>query len=259
MTTLTDKGIIAKMHEFNLNADDMAFSIAVQTDDGIELHERENQLSTHYKDINKPGDLNDPFPKGKPIGIGISLREGYDQDVLSFLLGKDSPYKKSFGETGLEFTMYGNEIGGFVLTDTKIDPTPFVHMLINLRSGSLPKNLLDAGIPEKITYLIPIHIPNNTITQYDFGDPYHFTRRTDYKRWWNADPIDMTTDKCKNGKKNTFYERAAYNRTQNNEIWAGENAVPLVKLLKEKGLTGKLSISTIKHDVVPLIEERINA
>jgi hypothetical protein len=38
MTTLTDKGIIAKMHEFNLNADDMAFSIAVQTDDvGVNL------------------------------------------------------------------------------------------------------------------------------------------------------------------------------------------------------------------------------
>jgi hypothetical protein len=264
--TLTDKTIISEMHKFNSTAKRIAFSIAVETEAGIEVHRRQNQpcwgeLRTHYKDIRKPSDLHSPFPDGVPVGIGISLRGTYDQDILSFLLGRNSPYNKCFGENGLDFTMSGNEIKGFVLTDTKIDPTPFVHMLINFHNNHISKEYLDAGIPEKIAFLLPIHLPGGMVRAYDMGEAYNFARKTDFKRWWNSNPRDLTTGKCHNGERNTFYTRAAYNRVENNEIWTGPNAVPLAKLLKEKkfpvGVT--LDVKTMKNDVLPLIEELINS
>lgn len=245
--TLKDSEILEKLHKFNMRywCTKYNFCLAVEKEGEITLYERLSQpcwgeLRTHYDDIPKPGDLKKPFPEGTPVAIAIPFSSAHSESFFEFVTNKEiSPWRKALGEKGVDFTFDKKQKKGFVLTDTKIDPSVFVQMLMMITHTEYIQRpfeyLLEKGVDPKLACLIVTHIGGReeTSSSYDWNSrpetSYYFIQKTDLARWRDNNPCDITS-KINKGRK-TFYSRAAYNRKEIQNVWFSDEAVNLAKEL----------------------------
>lgn len=167
----------------------------------------------------KPGDLHYPFPKGFVLGLGVSWNtkdreEPSCQEFLSYLISPESPWRSV--TQYIEPVYERDLLRGFILTETKVDPTPLVQMLLvsKLYRGNKPRffsELIQKGVQKDDALLFALGLNAYTASIYSDSQDYYQHPKVDLGRWREGRPREIS-----NG---TFYEGFTYNRRYVAEIW----------------------------------------
>lgn len=217
--------------------------------------------STHGADCtqpttNKPGDLNQPFPEGIPLGVGFPLTAAKEVlPLVNYLWSDKSPFRKGFSSEKdlIRVENAKGNLQGFVLTETDVDPTVMVNLAKITRvyvGGRAAKfnTLIKEGATELEAW-IACALGGNTMSVTGNTDTYMFPALASIRRIKEADPRDVTGG--------TFKKRFDYNRKDIQDIFAArkpdnspdeaEKPVIFPKVLKELAEQKKMAAPTTKQ------------
>lgn len=249
-------------------------SFAILTDDNI-LHTRWDQpcygelclygsASRNLPDVDKPGDLNTPFPDGTPITIVGPYTNHLNhpsqdaaQRILEYIAGGSSPYR-SITKTVLR---HEGKIIGFTFPANQ-EPTKIVSMLMytNMLCGwvynleALDKWLPEATESQKMFLLPRLNIYNtgnnptfSVGSEFLWGSKYHISPLFSVESFFNSVLRDLTGG--------TFSERYSYNRPEIEYIFGkdDESFIKLAGRIRDE-LKSKYSRSNGWYTVAPASE-----
>jgi hypothetical protein len=260
MSTLTDPVLITKLHTFNKKhvKNQYCFCIAVQDAEGkITFHSRLHQpcwgeLRTHYNDIEKPGDLHDPFPEGTPIGIAASFQEKNTSEWHKFITGPQSPWSSLFSNGAVVPSYHNDTITGVIVLDTHIDPTLFVHFLL-WSAGCHNFNLfLNMGVDPFTSFLLARFLYINgayySIRMISQTEEYKLSPRLNIPRLYTSQPHILTDA--------DFYNRGAYNRKRIQNIFKGN--FHLTDQFPQSYSKIQYTEEQVLSEIVPYLQEQYN-
>lgn len=253
------------------------FCIVTEHDGQIQIHRREEQpcwggelrkyKKTHGDDCtrpndSRPSDLHWPFPAGTPVALSYNIKINDQQkDFFDFILSDESPFLKGFrGEVYIE-KIHSSKIGGaysgFIIKTTVLDPTVLISLINFMTHNGGPyifwNSLVSGGMSQKEATVCSILIGNKVIPQTKdrispFYD-YYISVKSNPKRIWNQDPVDLTGG--------TLHDRWDYDRPNIAKIFADPRTPmsfnPFVKQVKDalpEEFPKELFIQTLKEILV---------
>ncbi len=244
----------------------LSFLIIVHQDNTIGHFSRIDQpcwgeLRTHYNDIDKPGDLHHPFPKGTPIALAVRYSLDHSLPFTKWLIQK-SPWSSLFTDE-VEFYPKNSAIStGIIFKDTKFDPTLLVSFLKNAHDDYSHQTYLDLSDNNyHFAYLLQkcvcLHSTNQFYIYKPSSYPYSLSHKVDLKRWFNNKPRNITIDHP------TFYKRGAYNRVDLANIFCSKNPSEnqfLTDLLPPKlyPTNHAMPIAELKNNYIPIIKDKLS-
>lgn len=231
---------------------------------------------THPKDCTqpnntKPSDLHCPFPDGTPLAISVTFgargtnfqtRILKEQNYIRYMFSNDSPWLKGFKhEKHIEWTLKDDNIIGFVLKTTEIDPTVFVNLLNNIKSylqyeeEGLFDKLVSKGLSKRQAVLFISSISMKLSKMYRVvrqhqQQGYYTPHHIDIERFIKRNPHDLSGG--------TFQDRVDYNRTDLQNIFSFQKSYPSKQLDNGFSLTKIIENSkAVKFESTDQLEDSL--
>lgn len=233
--------LMNELENKSLGARGTSFVLAMEHDGKVGTFLRERQpcqggetrkyFSTHGADCTqpenaKPGDLEHPFPKGRPVAIAFpkATMSSRCVDVLFkelrdyVIMSPDSPFARGFKDVHI----HADGIG-FTVNDTHVDPTVMIQGVQLLRkSGVLKtytKEFLSSLATADLTLLAMNWCQIMAYSARGVSNDYYWSTTFSPKRFYLGLPNDLSGG--------TYYDGYDYNRSYNNSLFVPSMDDPL--------------------------------
>lgn len=174
---------------------------------------------------NRPMDLSQPFPEGKPSAIAfhnISDNKGQLTNLFNALISNDSPWRKGFGGRD-NIHVYVDDKGnpvGYILKNLDVDPTVLVNGVNFINTIRLnAKNfdiLIDNGATPNEALCIMMMNGHGVINRIDSTWDYRHPPVLSARRFFEGRPNDLSGG--------LYSQGVDYNRTYVQDVFLGERS-----------------------------------
>ena len=199
------------------NKGSIGFVLAMEHEDEITIHDRFKQpcqggetrkyFSTHgdkctQPENKKPGDLECPFPPGRPVAIAFPLSDTPRNELSlrkrDLIISAISPYRAGFKDV----TPHKEGLG-FTIMDTHVDPTVMIQGVQHIRSRGGTRD--EFGSFEDLDFLF--------LTSYCgwFPSEYYMHQNLSPRRFYEGKPNDLSGG--------SYYDGYDYNRSYNAHLF----------------------------------------
>lgn len=287
MHTLTDDKAIADMKEFISGpTQGISFVLAMQQGTSIEIVRREAQPcygemrpyeETHPAEVNdgveKPGDLDDPFPDGTPLAIGFRFSQRVNKDspdgrLVEFLCSPTlSPFRNVLDFTNdVQLIETGGMYAGVLHLNTKVNSDYIFHHAQLLRDSvgsystttKLWERFINAGIEPRLAYVLThmVMVFNNEMLALNMAPTYIFSNTPYVPAVINGTPEPLE-------KNWDFYDRKPYHRDESGNVldmWCKPVKQSIVHhpAFHTQSYYKVATFETIVKEVVPAVEAFAN-
>jgi hypothetical protein len=266
-----DEGLEHLRNFCHENVHSISWSIIMEKDGELRVFDRPNQpcygelrvygedcVNEDQRSVIKPSDLDDPFPEGTPVAVGVAMDnpagfpdavENYNFVLGLFLDPEKSPWRKALKSFETTTNPHGS-IDGLIIKDTNIDPTVMVNLFMMLRNiypewGERLKKLVETFPDTDVYILLATYI---TTSWYNTGNgvwkvqlvspfDYYVSSSLDIKKFLSGEVDDLSSG-------GTLKERYSYNRPKLHYLF-GNTGKGLYKTITEAMTPEELKANTV--------------
>src|SRR3990167_2456794 len=229
MNTLTDEKVIDEVSALIPKLTGISYILVMEDKGKISLVKRQNQpcygeMRVYDPNLrDKPSDLNSPFPKGTPIGVGLRFHVEMSKSYSDCIFSEISPYRNlMFSGKEPKIRLVKN---GVIFLDTKVDSDLLVHFCIYNRAPPQSfKSFVDSGIDPRIAFILAEfcyeRFRNYFIPSYKINS-YTMPLRLSFKALYTGVHTPLEPDYL-------FFDRKPYHRNSIgdlNDIWKGDDSL----------------------------------